>query len=210
MNNYEALYNKAMAHVAMLKETLVELHKSLDFCDIQIEWKIAKAIDSTSADAETWLNNYVYNLFKQQIEEQVDNGVTGGVLLKLEALEKELAESKKLENKTMAHNAMLREALGKYEEVYPYVCDLKDNAPTREHHEGLTQIINLWLRYGRVALNATDADAERWEKKRREQVMLAVHPLQPEYEKLKKQLETIKTELETFKNDINNLLNGLL
>jgi len=102
MTNYEALYNQAMAHNAMLRETILELHSSLDFCDIQIEWKITKA------------------------------------------------------------------------------------------------------------LNATGDDAEAWERKLREQVMLAVQPLQPEYEKLKKQLETIKTELETFKNDINNLLNGLL
>ena len=105
-------------------------------------------------------------------------------------------------DRAMAHNAMLREALGKYEEVYPYVCDLKDNAFMAEHHEGLTQVINLWLRYGRVALNATEADAEAWEKKLRQDVMLAVHPLQPEYEKLQQQLATVTAERDALRKKL--------
>lgn len=71
-------------------------------------------------------------------------------------------EQQQAYDRAMAHNAMLREALTK-------MCG-------RFSHDE---------KYRLDALNATEADADAWEKKLRQEVMLAVHPLQPEYEKLK-------------------------
>jgi hypothetical protein len=106
-------------------------------------------------------------------------------------------------DRAMAHNAMLREALGKYEEVYPYVCDLKDNAFMAEHHEGLTQVINLWLRYGRVALNATEADVVAWEKeqkvKRHSSVIKYAEELLSTKWALEQQLATVTNERDALR-----------
>lgn len=131
MTNYEALYTQAMAHVAMLREALEYLLSWYDNHDY--EDRGMAALNATGPDVEAW---------KEMIEmEAFKRGAASATTAHYEQLATVTAE-----------RDALREALGKYGEIYDYVCDLKDNAPLREHHEGLTQMINIWLRYGEKAL----------------------------------------------------------
>lgn len=83
-------------------------------------------------------------------------------------------------DRAMAHNAILREVLDRC-----CLCvDIGDTCMCCE------------------ALNATEADVEAWEKKLRQDVMLAVHPLQPEYEKLKQQLATVTAERDALRKKL--------
>lgn len=85
-------------------------------------------------------------------------------------------------DRTMAHNAMLRDRLG----VLIHLTDREN----RYWHEA------------KEAMAATEADVTAWEKKLREQVMLAVHPLQPEYEKLQQQLATVTAERDALRKEL--------
>lgn len=86
-------------------------------------------------------------------------------------------------DRAMAHNAMLREALILQTEVISSYDVMEKSVK---------------------ALNATEADATAWEKKLRQDVMLAVHPLQPEYEKLQQQLATVTVERDALRDLLGN------
>ena len=90
-------------------------------------------------------------------------------------------------DRAMAHNAMLREALA---HARPYTLSPGLNLAT------------LSSMFVDKALNATEADVTAWGKKLQEQVMLAVHPLQPEYEKLQQQLATVTPERDALRENI--------
>lgn len=91
-------------------------------------------------------------------------------------------------DRAMAHNAMLREALILQTEVISSYDVMEKSVK---------------------ALNATEADATAWEKKLRQDVMLAVHPLQPEYEKLQQQLATVTAERDAELVAENERIGGL-
>jgi hypothetical protein len=107
-------------------------------------------------------------------------------------------------SRAMAHNAMLREALT---EAYREINEISARTGSPRNQLGMPMVDEDYflavVDKSRNALNATEADSTAWEKKLREQVMLAVHPLQPEYEKLQQQLATV-TERDALQDLLGN------
>lgn len=107
----------------------------------------------TSEEVVTCLSRYAREQNKE-LKKEIETlkmcasaGEAMGVeMLKLETKNEQLVGDVKL----------LRDALGKFDEMYDVICDLKDNQTSVKHHEGLTLFINLCLRYGKPALAETD------------------------------------------------------
>lgn len=96
-------------------------------------------------------------------------------------------------DRAMAHNAMLREAI---REVWLNTAPCVQGMYKKRELEALIRRINKILT---PIHGATEADADAWEKKLRQEVMQAVHPLQPEYEKLQQQLATVTNERDALR-----------
>lgn len=105
-----------------------------------------------------------------------------------------------------ARLAMQHEALCEFKATYTQVCDLKDNGRAIDHHEGLTAIINVWLRYGKPALNATEADVEAWEERRDKKVRDAYRA--GPYTDACKQLATVTAERDALRRALDFYAQG--
>lgn len=97
-----------------------------------------------------------------------------------------------LYNQAMAHNAMLREAAKTATDAFAVHYSNWNPLLMDEYGEIIAPV--------QETLNATGPDVEAWERKLREKVMLAVHPLQPEYEKLQQQLATVTAERDALRD----------
>jgi len=106
-------------------------------------------------------------------------------------------------NQAMAHVAMLREGI---REVWLNTAPCVQGTYKKRELETLVKRINEILT---PIHGVTGPDVEAWERNLREQVMLAVHPLQPEYEKLQQQLATVTAERDAELVAENERIGGL-
>lgn len=113
--------------------------------------------------------NFIQWVGKDRLEQQIDKMIkqeVAGLQAEIatlqmcaiagEAMGVEMLKLETQKEQLIKDIQQLRSALGKFDEMYEVICDMKDNEPSQEHHEGLTLFINLCLRYGKPALTSTD------------------------------------------------------